>query len=67
MRWPFQREAVATDEAEHAREEARRALHDARNFDQRVQHVADRTRRIGLRNHFAEAVELAIIPRGAAK
>ena len=53
---------AATDEAEEARAEARRALLDAHNFDQRVDHIAKRTRQIGMRNHFAEAVELAIVP-----
>lgn len=63
--WPFLRQPVATDEAEEARAQARRALLDARNFDRRVEHVAHRTRQIGLRNHFAESVEVTIIPKGA--
>lgn len=66
MRWPFwNRLPVATDEAEDARAQARRALADARNFDRRVDKVTSATRQIGLRNHFAEAVEIAIIPKGA--
>ena len=60
------RQPAATDEAEEARAEARRALTDAHNFHQRVEKVTDRTRQIGLRNHFAEAVEIAIIPRGVS-
>lgn len=59
----MRRPSVSFEEADLARAEARRALEDACNFDRRVDHVAGRTRQIGLRNHFAEAVELAIIPR----
>jgi hypothetical protein len=65
VKWPLiRRPPAASDDAEQAQAEARRALADARNFDRRVDRVAGVTRQIGLRNHFAEAVELAIIPRG---
>lgn len=53
----------ATDDAEHAKAEAERALKDARNFARRVDDVTCRLQETRRRNHFAEALARAI--RGA--
>jgi hypothetical protein len=65
VKWPFKRLPAATPEADEASAQARRALLDARNFDQRAQRVAARSLQIGLRNHIGESLEIAIIPKGA--
>ena len=61
--WPWRRRACAdSDEAEHAKTQAQRALLDAHNFGRRadaIERAADQIRR---RNHIAESLELVIRP-----
>lgn len=65
MRWPWRRRVPCpSPEAEHATQQADRALVDARNLDGRLARVARESAEIKRVNHIAIAVAKSINPRG---
>jgi len=62
VRWPWRRGGVPSEDAEHAKAQAKRALKDAENFDKRADAAAKRFERTKERNHIAESIEAVIRP-----